>query len=161
MWKVVVIVLLLFVVWCAVAFLLSRSLPSLWEWAKRNRKRKPVFLIVFLVAYLSISPAIAEDVVPVKEGTAAPYTGLLVKEARFTKMLEAELEVENLSGRLKIQEKLTLNLETMYNKKLEEAVSPPKFYETPTFNRWLGFFLGVAVTAAAIWGVSELGKAVR
>ena len=118
-------------------------------------------LLAWLIFILSNGPALAQDVVPVKEGDPAPFSGLLVKEARFTKMLEAELSVEELSGKLKIQEGLTSKLELIYSTKLEEAVKPLPWYQGPEFNKWLGFFLGVAVTSLAIWGGSELVKAVK
>jgi hypothetical protein len=119
------------------------------------------FVISWLLVVLSTGGLSAQDVVPVKEGEAAPHAGLLVKEARFTKMLEAELAVPDLQGRLKIQEGLTSKLELVYTTKLEEAVKPLPWYQTPEFNRWLGFFIGVAVTGFAIWGGSELVKAVK
>jgi len=117
--------------------------------------------IIILVCVLVTGPVMGQGVVPVEEGKAAPFTGLLVPEAKFTKMLEADLVVEDLKGQLKIQQGLTVKLEQVYSARLEEAVKPVAFYQTPEFNRWVGFFLGVAVTGLAIWGGSEIVKAVK
>jgi len=121
---------------------------------------KFAIIIWLILSFCGLSFA-QDKVVPVAEGTAAPFTGLLVPEARFTKMLEADLAVEDLKGQLKIQQGLTVKLEQVYSARLEEAVKPVAFYQTPEFNRWVGFFLGVAVTGLAIWGGSEIVKAVR
>lgn len=97
----------------------------------------------------------------VEKDNPAPFTGLLVPELRFTKLLEAEITAEKLAGELKIQKDLTDNLEQVYNEKLREAVKPLKWYETPAFNRWLGFGIGIVVTGLAVWGGIEIAKAVR
>lgn len=102
-----------------------------------------------------------EPVVPVLKDAPAPYTGLLVPEGRFTKLLEAEIAAKTLTGELEIQKNLTESLERVYTEKLMEAVKPLKWYETPRFNRWLGFGIGALVTGLAIWGGAELVKAVR
>lgn len=106
-------------------------------------------------------PTFAEDVVPLQSGEMTPYSGLLVKEARFATFLNSEILVEDLTGRLSIQTRLTENLEKLYVGRLEEAVQKPRWYESPSFNRWLGFGIGVVVSALAVYGGSKLVKAVE
>jgi hypothetical protein len=115
--------------------------------------------LAFLLA--TITPALADDVLVLKQGETAPFAGLLVKEARFNRFLEAELKVEELKGRLDIQERLGLKLESIYTARLEEAVKPIPWYQGPEFNRWLGFFIGAAVTGLVVWGGTEIVKAAK
>lgn len=116
----------------------------------------------WIIIILALGPCLAQDkVVKVTKEKSAPFTGLLVPEERFTLMLEAEIEVEHLKGNLAIQKKLTTSLERVYDEKLREAVKPRPWHEKPSFNRWLGFGIGVVMTVLAIWGGAELGKAFR
>ena len=121
-------------------------------------------LVLFLMPWFLCGVlARAEDqsVVPVEKDQTAPFTGLLVPEARFVKLLEAEQEVPVLKGQLKVQTTLTEKVESLYSDKLVEATKPPSWYQTTEFHRWLGFFLGVTVTCLAVWGGNELVKAVK
>lgn len=128
----------------------------------KNIRRIFVFwLMLTMTGWPSFSVQSGEKVVMVEKDNPAPFTGLLVPELRFTKLLEAEITAEKLAGELKIQKDLTDNLEQVYNEKLREAVKPLKWYETPAFNRWLGFGIGIVVTGLAVWGGIEIAKAVR
>ena len=118
-----------------------------------------VLLIAWLLVFLAV-PSLAQDVVSMKKDERAPHAGLLVKESRFTKLLEAEMDVEDLKGQLEIQRRLTSNLESMYTRRIEEAVNL-KWYEKPSFNRWLGFGIGIIVTGLAVLGGAQLVKAVK
>ena len=118
-------------------------------------------LTIILILVCVCSQALGQDVTPIMEGEIAPCDGLLVKEERFKKMLEAELGAEDFQGRFQIQKNLTASLEAMYIEKLKEATRPMKWYETSSFNRWLGFSIGVILTAAAIWGGTEIVKTTR
>jgi len=122
---------------------------------------KSISFALSLTLLLSLTPAIAEDVIVLKQGEAAPFAGLLVKEQRFNRFLEAEMKVEELKGRLDIQERLGLKIESIYTARLEEAVKPIPWYQGPEFNRWLGFFIGVAATGLVIWGGTEIVKAAK
>ena len=115
------------------------------------------WILVFL---LFASQVLANTVVPIQENEPAPFTGLLVPECQFAKLLEAQLAAEDFKGKLEVQKNLTADLELIYAKRLEVAMSP-KWYESPLFNRWLGFGIGVVVTGFAIWGGSELSKKMR
>jgi len=118
--------------------------------------------LAWIIVVLVIGPVRAdEQVVPVDKNKTAPFTGLLVQENRFTELLGAEIDAKQLAGELQIQKNLTTNLEAVYNEKLREAVKPVPWYERPSFNRWLGFGIGVVVTFLAIWGGAELGKSFR
>lgn len=99
------------------------------------------------------------DIVPVLKLKPAPFTGLLVPEGRFTKLLEAELKLDTTEQKLQAQIRFTDSLENMYKKKLEEAAQGPEWYEEPSFNRWLGFTIGVVVTGLVVWGGVEIVKA--
>lgn len=99
------------------------------------------------------------DVTPVLKATLAPFTGLLVPEQRFTRLLEAELKLESALQKLAAQTKFTESLEEMYKKKLEQAATESEWYETPTFNRWLGFAIGLVVAGLAVWGGVEVVRA--
>ena len=118
-----------------------------------------VFAYLFVLLF-SIS-SLAGEVTVLEEGKPAPYTGLLVKENRFTELVEAEIEVQELTAMLKAQRQLSSTLEHFYLDKLDEAYKPLKWYQTKEFHRWTGFVLGVAVTTAAIWGGAELIKTTR
>jgi len=98
-------------------------------------------------------------ITPVLKDRKAPYTGLLVPEGRFTELLEAELQLDTTKRKLEVQLRFTDSLEDMYKKKLEEAAAPPEWYETPSFNRWLGFTIGIVVTGLVVWGGVEIVKA--
>lgn len=106
-------------------------------------------------------PKVPRDVVPLIKGKTAPHSGLLVREQRFTEMLKAEVAAEELQGSLEIERRLRDNIESLYNEKLKEAVKPPPWYESLSFNRWTFFLLGVAATAAAIYGGAQLIKATK
>lgn len=96
------------------------------------------------------------DVVPIMKDKPAPFSGLLVPEARFTQLLEAEIKVSELEARLKAEQRFGISLEDMYKSKLAEATKPLAWYETASFHHWLGFTIGVAVATVAIYGGSRL-----
>lgn len=100
-------------------------------------------------------------VTPVLKGKEAPFTGLLVPEGKFTKLMESKLENDDLKGQLNIQKNLTKNLEGVYLKRLEEATKPPKWYQTGEFKFWLGFILGGAAVGLAVYGAVEVVKATK
>lgn len=119
-------------------------------------------LALILMALIALSPNAAvraQEVAPLMKGQPAPFSGLLVTEGRFTSLLEMEIEASDLAGQLEIQKRLTSNLEVLYTRKLEAAVEEPAWYEKPSFNRWLGFGIGVAVTVLAVYGASQLKRA--
>jgi|GEM_PF-4433531 len=119
--------------------------------------------ITVILIFALISPAVAQDQdhAPVLKDQQAPFSGVLVKEQKFIEYLQLELKVEGLEGRLEIQENLVQNIEQVYSKKLEVATRPEKWYETPGFNRAIGFIVGVGVAFAIFFGGAELAKAVR
>lgn len=96
------------------------------------------------------------DVVPLAKGAPAPFLGLLVPEGRFVELLEAENEVRELRAKLAAKERTAELVEQAYLRRLEQATAPPPWYESPTFNRWLGFGLGLAAAGLAVWGSVEL-----
>jgi hypothetical protein len=107
-------------------------------------------------------PKITEKLIkPVVKGQPAPFTGLLVPEARFVEMVNAEITVDELKGKLEIQVNLTHNLEEMYTRRMEEMASPPKWYQTGEFNFWVGFTTGVVVSGMAIYGAVRIVEASR
>lgn len=107
------------------------------------------------------APVAEPPVTPVTKDAPAPFTGLVVPEGRFAELLQAEVDVEELTGKLEIQERLLSNVEKVYDQRLEAATRPQKWYETPAFNRWLGFGIGVVVTGLAVWAGKEIVEAIR
>lgn len=102
-----------------------------------------------------------QNVVVVTEGQAAPFTGLLVKEARMTELVEAELSVADLRGKLEIERRFAKSIEDTLEKRLLEATKPTPWYEQPDTNRWIGFAIGVVVTGLVVWGGVEVMKAIK
>lgn len=99
------------------------------------------------------------DVVVLMKGDPAPFSGILVPELRFKKYVRAELKVVDLEFRLQSQITFSTNMESMYLKRLEEATRPRPWYERPSFNRWLGWGLGVVTTGLIVWaGVEFVDK---
>lgn len=96
-------------------------------------------------------------VVPLKEGAPAPFLGLLVPEARFVELLEAENKARELAARLTAAERTVELVEQIYLTKLEQAAIV-RWYNSPSLNRWLGIVLGAAITAGAVAGAAELTK---
>jgi hypothetical protein len=99
-------------------------------------------------------PKTPPDITALKKSQAAPHAGLLVREGRFLKMLKAEGRVPELTRELEVERRLSESIESLYNKKLEEAVKPDPWYKSP----WMYFTLGVLVTVAAIYGGAQLVK---
>lgn len=116
---------------------------------------------VFLAIVLTSSTLFAQDVVPIKEGQEAAFTGLLVSEQRLVELLRAEQEKDTLRRKLEIERRFAENIEAMYKVKLDQVLEKPAWYETPTANRWFGFALGVVATGCAVWGGIEATKAAR
>ena len=119
------------------------------------------FVVHKIVLAQESTPSTENKVVPLAKDTPAPFTGLLVPEARFTELLEKEIQADGLAGKLKIQEKLTVDLENIYTKRMGEMAKPLAWYETPEFNRWLGFFIGVGVTAGVVYGGVKMMEAMK
>ena len=111
-------------------------------------------------------PAAADDsqapmVEPLMKGDPAPFMGLLVPEERFVELLEAENEARELRAKLAAAERTGELVEKVYLRRLEQATAPLPFYDSVTFNRWLGFGLGLAATALAVWASIEIQEATR
>ena len=120
---------------------------------------KPLAIALALCVALAPLAARAETVA-LEKGTAAPFNGLLLPEARFLKLLDAELHLDEATRKLEIERRVTIDLQAMYNTKLTEASKPIPWHETANFNRWLGFgigmVIGVAVTALAVYASARL-----
>lgn len=122
-------------------------------------------LISALILFALLSPIVAEaedkngnKVVSLLKDQPAPFSGLLVPEVRFKKYLELEMENEDLRYQLRLKDKLLTTQEAIYTEQLQQAQKKAEghIWERPEFNRWLGFGLGVAITAFAIWGAGQL-----
>jgi len=119
--------------------------------------------LVLIAALALLLPARAlageGDVVPVLKDKPAPFTGLLVPEARFTQLLEAEIKLSEAEARLKAEQRFSVSLEDMYKSKLAEATKPLAWYESASFHHWLGFTIGAAIATLAIYGGSQMVRA--
>lgn len=118
-------------------------------------------IIAYLVVVLS-APALAQDsapvtpdMIPIMIGEPAPFAGMLVMESKLIDYIKLEIRVVELEGNLRIQKRLTTNLENLYSERLKVAAKE-EWYQTPEFNRWLGFAIGVLVTGLAVYGASQL-----
>ena len=118
-----------------------------------------IITVVTFVNLLS-APALAEEVVPLMKGEAAPFSGLLTPEDRMAELLEAEVERDKLKGELKVEKRYSEGLDLMYRDKLLDATEPPPFWDSPSFNWWLGFSIGVLATGLVIYGSVEVYKAI-
>lgn len=98
---------------------------------------------------------------PILKDQKAPFSGILVPETRFVELMEAELAVDDVKGKLLIQTNLTTNLEGIYVRRMEEMAKPPLWYQTGEFNFWLGFALGVVITGAATYGAVKIVEATK
>lgn len=105
------------------------------------------------------APEVGGAIEPLLKGAPAPFTGLLVPEDRYIELMEAENRARELAIKLAVQEQTAKAIEAIYLKKLDEATNPIPWYDTPTFNRWLGVLLGAAATGLAVWGGIEVTKA--
>ena len=114
-----------------------------------------------LVFFTPVAVAAELDTTPVAEGKPAPFTGVLVREQRFIKLLDAELKVPTLEGRLLVEQKFSAGIEAMYKSKLEDAAKPPPWYQTPFFNFMLGIVVGGAIAAGAIAGGAKIAESLR
>lgn len=106
-------------------------------------------IAAFLIVAFSI-PVFAQDAVPLLQGEKAPSDGVLVSEVRFKKFLNAEIAADKLEAQLRVQERFTDSLESLYVKRLK-TVSSQRWYETPGFNRWVGFGAGVLFTSLVVY----------
>lgn len=114
---------------------------------------------IILAASLFASEAPEPGVAPLFEGDAAPFTGLLVPEKRFTGLLNAELKLDITERKLVVEQQYSKELDLTYREKLKEATKEQRWYETPSFNRWLGFGIGVVVTVLSIYGGVKIVEA--
>ena len=105
---------------------------------------------VMVLALVAADPP-DQVVVPLPQNQPAPFAGLLVREARFVELLEAEQRAEELLVRLRVAEQTSLAIEQVYR----DAVTIP-WYDSPSFNRWLGIVVGGAIAGVAVWAVVEL-----
>lgn len=107
---------------------------------------KKVFVFVILIFFASNVLADEKEIVPLLQGKQAPFSGLLVKEDRFGKMVLAEDENRELIVNVGIQSRLIDN-QAVYIGQLEGMVYPPKWYET----QWAAFVLGIVVAFGAVY----------
>lgn len=123
-----------------------------------------------IFALLVFAPALARadepasqpaDTAPVVSGKPAPFSGVLVREKRFVKMLDAELQVPALQGKLALEQRFSAGLEDMYKARLKDAVAPEPFYKTQTFAYIVGFVGGALITAGAIYGGAKILELAR
>jgi hypothetical protein len=118
-------------------------------------------LVAFFSTTLGANIALADDITPIKKDDPAPFTGLLVPEARYTKFLDAELEAEDLRGKIVIERKEHAAVENILQSSLEKATKPPPWYKTTEFNFWVGFVLGMAATAGAVYAGVKIVEATK
>lgn len=118
-------------------------------------------------ADIELAPVVIEEepikgpdlaIVPLLAGEQASFDGFLVDEERYVSLIKAEIERDGLAGKYEVQRRLTDGLEDIYLDRLKEAIRPIRWYQTPEFNRLLGFGLGFAVAGLAVYGVTQLKR---
>lgn len=124
-----------------------------------------ILAAIFILAAPASAPVVDEtkvvDTAVVLEGKPAPFTGVVVREKRFVKLLNAELQVPALENRLAVEQRFSTSMEEMYKRKLEDAAKPPPWYQSPYFNLTIGIIVGGGIAAGAILGGAQLTKAVQ
>ena len=114
---------------------------------------------VIILALVAADPP-DQVVVPLQKDKPAPFAGLLVPEGRFVELLEAEQAKRELEVRLKAAERTSSAIEQVYRSRLQNAAVVP-WYDSPSFNRWLGIFLGGAIAGVAVWAAVEVQATTR
>ena len=125
-------------------------------------------LLVLAIMFIAL-PAFAEpkleinvhrlDVVTMRKGLEAPFSGLLVPEPRFVQFLEAEIRIKELEGELKLERRLRLTQEQIYTDVLKETSKPKTWWNSPGTQRLVGFGAGIVAASLAIYGGAQLAKA--
>lgn len=118
--------------------------------------------VAALVLLSFVRPALAADApdtAPVMEGKPAPFSGILVREARFVKLLNDELKVPALEGRVLIEQRFGASIEEIWKSRLVEAVKPEPWWRSPYFHLFIGIVVGGLLTAAAIFGGAKIVEA--
>ena len=129
--------------------------------------KQAVAVAVAVSVFCTPLPLLAEepDVVPMSAGQQAPWSGLLVREARFSTMLKLQLDVEELRAKLQIREQLFDSSVKVLQDQLSKAqadlnrgAQPEPWYKS----RWLvwcvGLAVGMGVAIGAFYGAAQLGK---
>ena len=128
---------------------------------------RPLIWLLALAVLLAPLPVLGQtpDVVPMELGTPAPWAGLLVKEARFTKFLKLQIEVEELTLKLQIRDRLygeaTTALQAQLSKAQEDLnkkSQPDPWYKSHWFIWCVGLVIGMGVAVGAFYGAAQLGK---
>lgn len=114
-------------------------------------------MCVMVLALVAAEPP-DPQVVPLTRNYRAPFTGLLVPEARFIELLEAERWAKELEVRIDAVEQSAGAIEAVYRSKLKDVVAVP-WYDSPSLNRWVGVILGAAVVGGAFWLAVEIQAA--
>ena len=103
------------------------------------------------------------EVVPMSAGQPAPWSGLLVKEGRFAKMLRLQIDVEELTVRLQIKERLFGEAVAALQGQLAKAqvdlnrrAQPDPWYKSHWFIFVLGVVTGVGLAIGAVYGAAQL-----
>jgi hypothetical protein len=99
--------------------------------------------IVLMVAFCNL--AVAADVVPILKGETASQTGFLVIEDRYVKLLKSEITISGAEAEVEAERRVCKKIEGIYDRRLDEAYDPPKWYRTAEF----GFVGGVVITLLA------------
>jgi hypothetical protein len=107
-----------------------------------------------------VSDEPSTKITPLKKNTAAPFTGLLVPEARYVELLEAELSAKSLRGTLEAYKIKDQAMEQFIEKRLQRLADPP-LWEDPKVALAVGLVVGVVATAAATFGTWTLSEAAR
>lgn len=105
----------------------------------------------------------APEVVDLEEGLPAPFSGLLLTEARFLVYAGQQVRITELEGRLEIRERLLretadelAEVRARIGEETEAAreAAEPGFWSRNSF--WFGAVVGLVATGALVWGAVEV-----
>lgn len=133
-------------------------------------------LCAVLVGQLTVGPAYAQpapsappaeevDVAPLMKGLPAPWSGLLVKEGRFVKMLRLQIDLDEMNYKLQRREQMHQEMSAIYKDSLAKAqaelnkrVKPEPWYKSHWLLFCLGIVVGMGATIGAVVGATHLNS---
>lgn len=118
--------------------------------------------LAIIIAPIPVFAADEPDTAPLMVGKPAPWSGVLVREGRFAKMLKLQVDVEELTVKLQIREKLFNEAVSILQKQLANAqielnkrAAPDPWYKSHWFIFCLGAVIGAGLVIGAVLGAAQ------
>jgi hypothetical protein len=128
-------------------------------------RKATAIVLTLTVMFLTVSPCRADEpeVAPLMKGEPAPWNGLIVREGRFSKMLRLQVDLDEMSYKLQVREKLYQDMTNIYKGALDKAqaelnkrVKPEPWYKSHWLLFCIGVFVGMGATIGAVVGAAQL-----